>query len=213
MNNIDFAARAKAVLIYNTQYLQGGFGCRLGKDWYDSKWDWNKKNQKLINSKLNTKPITFGFDCVGLVKGILWGFTGDYDAIYGGSRYMCNNVPDMTVSALKQSCGNLSSDFDILSVGELVFLGDSHVGIYIGNGEVVEASPAWQCKVQRTLLPVRNTTNYEKLPVRKWDVHGICPYVEHHSYENAYRELSAKYGELEDKMRRIKEVIEQWENM
>lgn len=180
MDNIEFMRRARAIATYPTLYVMGGFGCRLGKDWYRTDSGYNKTNAAKIEPYKNTNPLTFGFDCVCLVKGILWGFTGDEKKENGGSKYESNGVPDYSVKQMKAECTDISSDFDEdkLVEGELVFLKDnSHVGIYVGNGEVIESTPAWKGCVQKTLLPSRNSSNYEKLPVRKWDYHGKSKYI------------------------------------
>ena len=51
----------------------------------------------------------------------------------------------------------------------------------VGEGEVIESTPAWKGCVQKTLLPSRNSSNYEKLPVRKWDLHGKSEYIDYTS--------------------------------
>ena len=204
----EFIKRAELMLKTNTCYLQGGFGCRLGKDWYNKDYSWNSSNKTIIQKHTNTKPITFGFDCNGLVKGIIWGFNYDASKEYGGAVYKSNDFPDYSVSALKQNCLKLTTDFGNILPGELVFIGSSHVGIYVGDGEVIESTPAWDCCVQRTLLPSRNTTNYDKLPVRKWDTHGMLAYLDSEpDWENMYKILSDRYGKLEAKLNRIKEFV------
>lgn len=206
----------KAVMIskLSTQYLMGGYGCRLGKDWYNESYGWNKSNAELIKSKYNTNPITFGFDCVCLIKSILWGFEGLSNEPYGGAVYDAKT--DYSVSEMMQTCEDLSTNFDIIQVGELVFLGNNHTGIYIGDGEVIESTPAWKCCVQKTLLPSRNTTNYDKLPVRKWDMHGHSNLIDYGilNYRKAYEDLSERYGLLEKeyfhlngKFEKIRKVI------
>ncbi|MBO7322257.1 MAG: hypothetical protein J6U51_01570 [Bacteroidales bacterium] len=201
---------AKAIALMPTQYLMGGYGCRLGLDWYNESFTWNKQNKALIDSKKNTDPITFGFDCVCLIKGILWGFGGYPTQEYGGAVYGSNGVTDMTIAQLQVTCPDLSTNFDNVEPGEFLFLGNNHVGIYIGNGEVIESTPAWKCCVQRTLLPSRNTTNYEKLPVRKWDMHGHSSLIEFPcsvDWKKAYVDISNKYTNLEMKIKKIKEVL------
>ena len=195
----EFVSRAKGIAKFPTCYLMGGYGCRIGKDWYNENYKWNKQHESIIKAHSNTDPITFGFDCVCLVKSILWGFGGYPDKPYGGAQYASNNVPDCTIEYLAKHT-TTSTDFDNIEVGELVFLnGYGHVGIYIGDGEVIESTPAWKCGVQKTLLPSRNTTNYDALPVRKWDFHGKCCFVEYGgvNYTQAYLKLQEKYADLE----------------
>lgn len=214
MTSKDLVSKAKEIVKLPTQYLVGGFGCRLGKDWYDTTYSWNKANASLLKTKSNTNPITFGFDCVCLIKGILWGFCGDANKTYGGAVY--DKSTDYSVGQMMNTCSDISTDFTKIDEGEFLFLGKSHIGIYIGNGEVIESTPAWKCCVQRTLLPSRNTTNYEKLPVRNWDSHGHSSLIDFGTidYKTAFENLSAKYGKLEienfqltGKLEKIKEIL------
>lgn len=212
MLNKDFAAKALSVSKLKTSYLAGGFGCRLGIDWYNDQYAWNRDNATILLERSNTNPLTFGFDCVCLIKGILWGFEDNYDKTYGGSVYESNGVPDCSIETLKKSCPELSTDFDNIEIGEILFLGNSHCGIYIGNGEVIESTPAWKCCVQRTLLPWRNSTNYEKLPVRKWDCHGKIKYIDYSdnsdsSDNSEVEKLKKENAELKEKIESIKKIL------
>lgn len=74
-------------------------------------------------------------DCVGLIKGYLWCDTPDGEPIYKESQ-------DVAVSGLFMVCpenGSIDTMPDI--PGVCVFMRDmSHVGVYIGDGYVVEAT-------------------------------------------------------------------------
>ncbi|MBO7735562.1 MAG: C40 family peptidase [Methanobrevibacter sp.] len=198
MKSQELIERLIKVLDLSTYYVMGGFGARLGKDYVNYSYSYNKNHKSNIEKQYNTSPITFGFDCVCLIKAVLfWGFVGDANKEYGGAKYDGSN--DITIASFKKTCAELSTDFSegALVPGELVFIGNSHIGLYIGNGEVIESTPAWKCGVQRTLLPWRNTTNYEKLPVRAWDCHGKTSYIDYTpvsnatDWEAAYKKLSA----------------------
>lgn len=210
MKASEFVEKAKGLLKLNTSYLMGGFGCRLGKDWYDKTYAWNKDNAELIESRTDTDPITFGFDCVCMLKSLWWGFDGNTSKPYGSAVYASNGVADMSIASLKKTCPELLNDFNNIEEGEIVFLGNNHCGVYIGNGEVIESTPAWKCCVQKTLLPWRNSTNYDKLPVRAWDFHGktnLLEYPAANSWRDMYAKLSAKYTELDEENRNLKESL------
>lgn len=74
-------------------------------------------------------------DCVGLIKGYRWCDTPDSEPAY-------KSVQDVAVSGLYMSCpesGSIDTMPDI--PGVCVFMRDmSHVGVYVGDGDVVEAT-------------------------------------------------------------------------
>lgn len=74
-------------------------------------------------------------DCVGLIKGYLWCDTPDSEPIYKAAQ-------DVAVSGLFMVCpenGSIDTMPDL--PGVCVFMRDmSHVGVYIGDGYVVEAT-------------------------------------------------------------------------
>ena len=170
MKNDEFVYRMKNVLNMKTYYVMGGYGARLGVDYVNYDLQYNVQHRDQIEKKYNTKPLTMGFDCVCLMKSVLfWGFTGDTSKPFGGAVY--DKTTDFSIAEIEKN-STRSNDFENIEIGEFVFIGNNHIGVYIGNGEVIESTPAWKCGVQRTLLPWRNSTNYEKLPVRAWDFHG-----------------------------------------
>lgn len=168
----DFVAKAKDIANnYKTLYVLGCFGAPLKpqyKDRYINKNSYNKGRASMIK---NASSDTFGFDCVCLIKAILWGWSGNKNHVYGGATYKANGVPDIGADTIIGSsyCTNISTNFNKIDVGEIVWL-SGHVGIYIGNGKVVECSPAFKNKVQIT-----------KLSQRKWVKHGKLKYIDYSS--------------------------------
>ena len=73
-------------------------------------------------------------DCVGLIKGYLWCDSADGEPKYCGAQ-------DVAVDGLYRKCsrkGGITTMPD--TPGVCVFMANmGHVGVYIGNGEVVEA--------------------------------------------------------------------------
>lgn len=172
MKASKFVSIAKDIATnYKTLYVMGCFGAPMNatnKKRYTSNHSYNKQasRTKMIN---NASSDTFGFDCVCLIKGILWGWNGDVNKVYGGAVYNSNGVPDKNADQIMSYCNNVSTDFSKIEVGELVWL-SGHVGIYIGNSEVVECTPAWQNKVQITKLSQRNWVKHGKLKFIEYDV-------------------------------------------
>ena len=94
-------------------------------------------------------------DCVGLIKGYLWSENSNSTPIY-------NSKQDKDVSGMKANCtetGNIKTIPEL--PGVLVFM-EGHVGIYIGNGKVIEAR-GHAYGVVETNLVGRGWTKWGKL--------------------------------------------------
>lgn len=165
---------------YKTLYVMGCFGSPLNatnKKRYTHNNVYNEKasRTKLINS---ASSDTFGFDCVCLIKGILWGWSGNKNATYGGAKYGSNGVADVGANTMMTSkyCTNISTNFNNIQVGELVWM-SGHIGIYIGNGLVVESTPIWKDGVQITAL--KNLGTKSGYNNRTWTKHGKSIYIDY----------------------------------
>lgn len=174
----DLVAVAKLAAKCNTVYVKGCWGAPMTASnkarWlaayaYNRRWDRKAK----INAATSD---TFGFDCCGLVKGLLWGWDGNPDKIYGGAGYAINGVPDINEAGIIAACKDVSTDFSKIEVGEIVEM-PGHMGVYIGDGLAVEATPAWADKVQITA--VANIAKRSGYKSRTWKRHGKLPYIEY----------------------------------
>lgn len=194
MKSDVFVTMANYTLNLNTTYATGAFGASIGN--FPSQLERYCKNSpdlaKTIRERAATPPC-FAFDCVGLPKGILFGFTGKADSVYGGAIYESNGVPDFGTGIIDK-CSGVSKDFSKIVPGELLWM-SGHVGIYIGNGYAIECTSAWDAKVQKTVV-----TNIKKAGTgehgRKWTKHGKLPYVEYKSPE--YKVEIGPYTNLSD---------------
>ena len=76
---------------------------------------------------------------------------------------------------------------------------------------MAEATPAWKCGVQKTLIA--NRLNPEAVPVRKWWQHAKCTFIDYApavtDWQAVYKMLSDKYGKLEAENTALKIKIEQ----
>lgn len=159
----------------DTLYIMGCFGAPMNeknKTRYKKNHEYNKKPERSNMIQCATDS-TFGFDCCGLIKSILWGFSADKKHTYGGAKYKANGVPDTNAEGLIQKCSGVSTNMNTITAGEMVWM-QGHCGIYIGNGRVVEATPKWDNGVQITGLAthVHNCTHE-----RIWTKHGKLPWV------------------------------------
>lgn len=136
-------------------YWYGTFGQTGSRELYEQKkrqypgqygWDYRGETEAV-------------HDCVGLIKGYLWCKDGAKSApVYDAAQ-------DLSANAMRAACkikGNMDTMPDV--PGVLVFK-DHHVGVYVGNGEVVEAR-------SRRYGVVKG-----KLADRPWSSWGYCPFV------------------------------------
>jgi hypothetical protein len=177
MKNIDFVNKLKDIANnYDTLYVRGCFGAPMtaaNKKRYTSNHTYNKNSKRtaMINA---ATASTFGFDCVCLIKGVLWGWNGNKNRTYGGAVYGSNNVPDINADQMIEVCSNVSTDFSKIEVGEAVWM-KGHIGVYIGDGLAVECTPQWKNNVQITACNCTKS-GYNR---RNWKKHGKLPYIEY----------------------------------
>lgn len=163
---------------YKTLYIMGCFGAPMNdtnKKRYCNNHEYNRKPERQAMIKAASAD-TFGFDCVCLIKGVLWGWSGDTSKTYGGATYNSNGVPDTSADGMIRFCQNVSTDFSNIVPGEAVWL-SGHIGIYIGDGLAVECTPKWKNCVQITAVAnIGSVAGYQS---RRWTKHGKLPYVEY----------------------------------
>lgn len=185
MKSTEFVRRAKDIAQnYKTLYVMGCFGAPLtggNVSRYCTNHSYNKAADRtaMIKAAANQNPPVYGFDCVCLIKGILWGWCGDASKIYGGAGYAINGVPDIGADSMIKVCQGVTTNFSNIVPGEAVWM-SGHIGIYIGDGLAVECSPKWANKVQITA--VGNIGSKAGYNTRTWTKHGKLPYI---TYEAA----------------------------
>lgn len=181
-NNIQFAETALHIAkTYKTYYVNGAWGWPMTpankNRAINNGTSYNKRNAAAI---MALPDGIYGFDCICLLKGILWGWCGDWNKSYGGAGYACNGVPDAPENVMIQRCNGVSTDFSNVQVGEMLYYnvnGNTHAGIYIGNGLAVECTPEWKNGVQITA--VLNIGKKDGYNGRKWTKHGKLPYFQY----------------------------------
>lgn len=106
-------------------------------------------------------------DCVGLVKGYLWS-----DSATAKPNY--NAVQDVSANGMYKACKEKGKIATLPEIpGVLVFM-PGHVGIYAGNGKVLEARGFAYGVVE---------TNLED---RKWVNWGKCPWISYPAAKAIY---------------------------
>jgi len=165
---------------YKTSYIWGGLGRPITEQNIQNSIAQYSENKKYAAGarRFVDHNKAFFFDCVGLIKAILWGWNGSNKSL-GGAVYGSNGVPDINADTMIKHCKGVSTDFSNIQIGEALWC-SGHIGIYIGDGLGVECTPAWANGVQITA--VGNIGTKSPYKTRRWTKHGKLPYV---TYEAA----------------------------
>lgn len=158
-NNLDLVQWAIAAYNAHWGYVMGTFGQVLTKD--------------LLEAKLQQLPDAIGpyedyiranylgvrtTDCIGLIKGYSW-----YDPETGVITYGSNGMPDVGADQIYNVATEKGSISTMPEVPGLIVHASGHVGIYIGNGYVIEAKGT-RYGVVKTALSAGRWTGWCKNP-------------------------------------------------
>lgn len=102
-------------------------------------------------------------DCVGLIKSYGW-FDPDEMKI----RYGTNGMPDVGANAMYHNATVKGTIDTIPEVPGLAVWCNGHIGVYVGNGEVIEARGT-SSGVVRTKLAERHFTHWLQVPYIRYD--------------------------------------------
>lgn len=165
---------------YKTIYGWGCFGFPVTEAILQEKKkqypDWYTDQKMAMYRKLIGQGY-FMFDCVNLTKGIIWGWNGNKNAVYGGARYGVNGCPDYSADGMIKICRDVSANgWSDMVVGEALWM-PGHWGLYVGDGLAVECTPAWNNGVQITA--VGNIGQKAGYNTRTWKKHGKIPFVDY----------------------------------
>lgn len=167
---------------HKTLYVLGCFGWPMDAAHQNRSiqaYAFNRKAERVEKIRA-AQENTFGFDCVNMIKALLWGWCGDTKHTYGGAVYVSNGVPDINANTMIRQCSNVSTDFSKIQVGEVLWI-NGHIGVYIGDGLAVECTYRWADGVQVTA--VHNIGRKDGYQGREWTSHGKLPYI---CYEESY---------------------------
>lgn len=165
-NNKDLACYAIQAWENNWGYVWGTYG--------------NVLTESLLAYKISQYPDGVGqyagfirahwlnrrtADCVGLIKGYGW-----FDASTGAIRYGVNGMPDCMANSMYyagERAGVSGRDYGpigtIPEIPGLAVWMNGHIGVYVGNGYVIEAANT-SAGVIRTRLSGGRWTNWCKIP-------------------------------------------------
>lgn len=176
-------------------YWYGTFGQAASKSLYNQ-----KRKQYLAYYLWSYKNYEEGVkvhDCVGLIKGYLW-----CDSPYNAHPHY-NSLQDISANTMRSKCTKSGSISTIPEVaGVLVFM-KGHTGVYIGNGEVIEARGR-KYGVVKT-----------KLKDRAWKWWGYCPYITYQDEKPvdidalAREVINGKYGNGAERKKKLGSLYKQ----
>jgi hypothetical protein len=134
-NNLDLAQWAIAAEKAGWGYVWGTYGRILTRSLFEMKLEQYPEDvggyEEYIADNYIGKRTA---DCVGLIKGYSW-----YDPQTESFGYAVNGMPDLSANQIYEFASEKGSIDTIPEIPGLLVWMDGHVGIYIGNGEVIEA--------------------------------------------------------------------------
>lgn len=142
------------------------------------------QNERIIRRGIGGKA----FDCVGLIKGYYWSDPNGkiLYKIVNGVRENDSDLGANRMHAVAKIKGPMSTLPE--KPGVILWL-DGHTGVYIGNGEVIEATPGFGFRVVKTQFKSRALPNYRGT----WTHWFESPYI---VYEKEEKDMKYKVGDV-----------------
>ena len=170
-NNLDLAEWCRNAHKNGWGYVYGGYGQVCTTEYLDQQArSWPGDNEaggpmRTVGEKWLGKRVA---DCIGLIKSYAW-----YNPSDGSIRPGANGFTDCGANSI---WNNVTESGDISSIPEVPGLGvwmNGHIGVYIGNGEVIEAMGT-AYGVVKTKVAGRGWSKWLRIPniqyVKKQDV-------------------------------------------
>lgn len=158
-NNLDIVKWAVHAQENRWGYVYGTYGSVL--------------NEALLTGKISQYPNEVGgyedfirqhwlggrtVDCVGLIKGYGW-----YNTETAQIQIGANGMPDISANAMFENASEKGTIDTIPEIPGLAVWHEGHIGIYIGNGEVIQAANT-NDGVIRTPIGQSGWTHWMKIP-------------------------------------------------
>lgn len=135
MNNLDLVKWSEFAADKGWGYVWGTYGTVLSPDFLESKIiqypdEVGGKEDFIRENWLGKRTA----DCVGLIKGYSW-----YDTTSQMTILVSNGMPDIGADIMYENATEKGTIDTIPEIPGLAVWKEGHIGVYIGEGEVVEA--------------------------------------------------------------------------
>lgn len=158
-NNLDLAAFAKEAYADDWGYVWGTYGTVLTQSGFEELCDSDPKHVGKYSDFIQENYIgRRTADCVGLIKAYLW-----YDPETKEIEYGYGNFQDFGANSMYKSSAESGPIDEMPDIPGLGVWHQGHVGIYIGDGYVIQAMGTKQ-GVVKTRLEGSSFTNWFKIP-------------------------------------------------
>ena len=158
-NNLDLVRWAQDAADNGWGYVYGTYGAVLDENLLASKIsqypDEVGGNEEFIRQNWLGRRTA---DCVGLIKGYGW-----FDAASQKMIIADNGMPDIGADTMFENATEKGTIDTILEIPGLAVWHEGHIGIYIGNGEVIQAANTNDGVIQ-TKLADTAWTHWLKVP-------------------------------------------------
>ncbi|WP_041272737.1 hypothetical protein [Desulfitobacterium hafniense] len=158
-NNLDLVAYAEQAFDSGWGYVWGTYGDVLTESLFSSKLeqypDGVGNYESFIRDNWLGGRTT---DCVGLIKGYGWLNPNTMEIEYG-----TNDMPDISADSMYKSAAVSGSMDTMPDVPGLAVWKSGHIGIYVGNGKVIEAMGT-KYGVVKTNLADRSWSAWLEIP-------------------------------------------------
>lgn len=153
--NIGLVEHAKMALKERWGYVYGTFGSVLTEQLLKDKLKQYPSNvvayESFIRANWMGKMVT---DCVGLIKSYLW---------WNGVKAVYSSLYDVSANGMYERAKEKGPISTMPEIPGLCVWRTGHIGVYIGNGEVIEARGT-KYGVVKTKIKERTFTHWLKCP-------------------------------------------------
>ena len=157
-NNLDLVKWAQNAYDSDWGYVYGTWGNRLTEELLSQKLAQYPvdagENEQFIRKNWMGRRVT---DCIGLIKGYCWYLP------HTGFTYCSNGMPDTGANRLFESAEVKGEIDTIPEIPGLAVWVKGHIGVYIGDGWVIEAMSTVD-GIQKTRVKERPWTHWCQIP-------------------------------------------------